>query len=129
MLACGSSDANISVFTARTDGGWDTSSMDDEAHPVGVRSVSWAPSTAPGALVCSALLHPLHNLCSGGCDNTVKLWKLHHGTSLHTFSVYMEPAFTHHGTSLHTFSVYSTKGRAVDHKFTPNIYIYICYLF
>ncbi|KAG6606755.1 Protein transport protein SEC13-like B, partial [Cucurbita argyrosperma subsp. sororia] len=88
VLACGSSDANISVFTARADGGWDTSSMDDEAHPVGVRSVSWAPSTAPGALVCSALLHPLHNLCSGGCDNTVKLWKLHHGTSLHTFSVY-----------------------------------------
>ena len=79
----------ISLYSLQeADGGWDTSSMDDEAHPVGVRSVSWAPSTAPGALVCSALLHPLHNLCSGGCDNTVKLWKLHHGTSIHTFSVY-----------------------------------------
>ncbi|KAF2317273.1 hypothetical protein GH714_019262 [Hevea brasiliensis] len=44
-LACGSSDGNISVFTARPDGGWDTSRI-DQAHPVGVTSVSWAPSTA-----------------------------------------------------------------------------------
>ncbi|CAN1215745.1 Protein transport protein SEC13 homolog B [Linum perenne] len=78
-LACGSSDGNISVFTARGDGGWDTSRI-DQAHPVGVTSVSWAPSTAPGALVCSGLLDPVQKLCSGGCDNTVKVWKLYNGT-------------------------------------------------
>ncbi|KAK8633485.1 hypothetical protein V6N13_014330 [Hibiscus sabdariffa] len=78
-LACGSSDGNISVFTARADGGWDVSRI-DQAHPVGVTSVSWAPSTAPGALVGSGLLDPVQKLCSGGCDNTVKVWKLYNGT-------------------------------------------------
>ncbi|KAI9390142.1 hypothetical protein POPTR_008G141300v4 [Populus trichocarpa] len=77
-LACGSSDGNISVFTARADGNWDTSRI-DQAHPVGVTSVSWAPSTAPGALVGSGLLDPVQKLCSGGCDNTVKVWKLYNG--------------------------------------------------
>ncbi|GLT66281.1 hypothetical protein SLA2020_386520 [Shorea laevis] len=77
-LACGSTDGNISVFTARTDGGWDTSRI-DQAHPVGVTSVSWAPSAAPGALVGSGLLDPVHKLCSGGCDNTVEVWKLYNG--------------------------------------------------
>ncbi|XP_047334203.1 protein transport protein SEC13 homolog B-like [Impatiens glandulifera] len=60
-LACGSSDGNISIFTSRSDGGWD-SSMIEQAHPVGVTSVSWAPS--------------VQKLVSGGCDNTVKVWKL-----------------------------------------------------
>ncbi|KAE9598497.1 hypothetical protein Lal_00027051 [Lupinus albus] len=77
-LACGSSDGNISVFTARADGGWDTSKI-DQAHPVGVTSVSWAPSMAPGALVGAGLFDPVQKLCSGGCDNTVKVWKLTNG--------------------------------------------------
>ncbi|KAK7247271.1 hypothetical protein RIF29_42151 [Crotalaria pallida] len=77
-LACGSSDGNISVFTARADDGWDTSKI-DQAHPVGVTSVSWAPSTAPGALVGASLLDPVQKLCSGGCDSTVKVWKLTNG--------------------------------------------------
>ncbi|XP_020251386.1 protein transport protein SEC13 homolog B-like [Asparagus officinalis] len=78
-LACGSSDGNISVFTARPDGGWDTTKI-DQAHQVGVTSVSWAPSTAPGALVGSGLLDPVYKLVSGGCDNTVKVWKLFNGS-------------------------------------------------
>ncbi|CAN6834674.1 unnamed protein product [Brassica oleracea] len=78
-LACGSSDGNISVFTGRGDGGWDTTKI-DQAHPVGVTSVSWAPSTAPGALVSSGLLDPVYKLASGGCDNTVKVWKLSNGS-------------------------------------------------
>ncbi|KAG5027315.1 hypothetical protein JHK86_023229 [Glycine max] len=77
-LACGSSDGNISVLTARADGGWDTVRI-DQAHPVGVTSVSWAPSMAPGALVGAGLLDPVQKLCSGGCDNTVKVWKLNNG--------------------------------------------------
>ncbi|KAH0889238.1 hypothetical protein HID58_051667 [Brassica napus] len=78
-LACGSSDGNISVFTGRADGGWDTTKI-DQAHPVGVTSVSWAPATAPGALVSSGLLDPVYKLASGGCDNTVKVWKLSNGS-------------------------------------------------
>lgn len=77
-LACGSSDGNISVFTARSDGSWDISRI-EPAHPVGVTSVSWAPSTAPGALVGLNMLNPVLKLVSGGCDNTVKVWKLHDG--------------------------------------------------
>ncbi|CAL9779646.1 unnamed protein product [Musa acuminata subsp. burmannicoides] len=77
-LACGSSDGNISVFTARTDGGWDTTRI-DQAHPVGVTSVTWAPALAPGVLVGSGQLDPVQKLASGGCDNTVKVWKFYNG--------------------------------------------------
>ncbi|KAG9440364.1 hypothetical protein H6P81_020529 [Aristolochia fimbriata] len=80
-LACGSSDGNISVYTARSDGGWDRTAI-DQAHPVGVTSVSWAPATAPGALVGGsggALDQPVQKLVSGGCDNTLKVWKLSNG--------------------------------------------------
>lgn len=77
-LACGLADGNISVYTARSDNGWDTTKI-DQAHPVGVTSVSWAPSMAPGALVGSGSLEPVQKLASGGCDNTVKVWKLYNG--------------------------------------------------
>ncbi|KZV55869.1 hypothetical protein F511_15719 [Dorcoceras hygrometricum] len=77
-LACGSSDGNITVYTAQSDGGWETTKI-DQAHPVGVTSVSWAPSMGPGALVGSGMLDPVHKLASGGCDNTVKVWKLYNG--------------------------------------------------
>ncbi|THU47728.1 hypothetical protein C4D60_Mb09t18690 [Musa balbisiana] len=138
-LACGSSDGNISVFTARTDGGWDTTRI-DQAHPVGVTSVTWAPALAPGTLVGKIVQNlgyqrencerkengsiqkirdkerckfhkrkvnkyanvtavravsrtlklylssifictpaPPFKLASGGCDNTVKVWKLYNG--------------------------------------------------
>jgi len=81
-LACGSSDGNISVFTARSDGGWDTTRI-DQAHPVGVTSVSWAPAMAPGALISagpSGQYEYVQKLTSGGCDNTVKVWKLTNGS-------------------------------------------------
>ncbi|KAI7979159.1 hypothetical protein LOK49_Contig480G00002 [Camellia lanceoleosa] len=77
-LACGSSDGNISVFTARSDGGWDTTRI-DQAHPLGVTSVSWAPSMAPGTIVGCGILDPIQKLASGGCDNTIKVWKLYNG--------------------------------------------------
>nr|CAB3471742.1 unnamed protein product [Digitaria exilis] len=81
-LACGSSDGNISVFTARSDGGWDTTRI-DQAHPVGVTAVSWAPAMAPGALISagsSGQYEYVQKLASGGCDNTVKVWKLTNGS-------------------------------------------------
>ncbi|XP_074285349.1 protein transport protein SEC13 homolog B-like [Silene latifolia] len=77
-LASGSSDGNIMVYTARSDGGWDSTRI-DQAHPVGVTSVSWAPATGPGALVGSGGHDLVQKLCSGGCDNTVKVWKLYNG--------------------------------------------------
>lgn len=79
ILACGSSDGNICIYTSRSDSiGWDTSRIDG-AHPVGVTSVSWAPSMGPGALVGSGPIEPVQKLASGGCDNTVKVWKLFNG--------------------------------------------------
>uniref|UniRef100_A0A0D9V7L1 Uncharacterized protein n=1 Tax=Leersia perrieri TaxID=77586 RepID=A0A0D9V7L1_9ORYZ len=81
-LACGSSDGNISVFSARSDGGWETTRI-DQAHPVGVTSVSWAPAMAPGALINSGpsgQFEYVQKLASGGCDNTVKVWKLYNGS-------------------------------------------------
>ncbi|KAK2630745.1 hypothetical protein QOZ80_6AG0536560 [Eleusine coracana subsp. coracana] len=81
-LACGSSDGNISVFITRADGVWDTTRI-DQAHPVGVTSVSWAPAMAPGALITtgpSGQFEYVQKLASGGCDNTVKVWKLTNGS-------------------------------------------------
>ncbi|KAK1295501.1 hypothetical protein QJS10_CPA16g01622 [Acorus calamus] len=80
-LACGSSDGNISVHTASPDGsGWDTARI-DQAHPVGVTSVSWAPSSAPGSLVGvgGGAAAAVRKIASGGCDNTVKVWRLENG--------------------------------------------------
>ncbi|XP_024022502.1 protein transport protein SEC13 homolog B [Morus notabilis] len=75
-LACGSSDGNISVFIARSDGsGWDTSRI-ERAHPLGVTSVSWA-TPKPSAL--SDAKDTVWRLCSGGFDNNVKVWKLDNG--------------------------------------------------
>lgn len=74
-LACGSSDGSISIFTVRADSSWDSAKIDG-AHPVGVLSVSWAPPTAPGSLIGIGSDEPIRKLVSGGCDNTVKVWKL-----------------------------------------------------
>ncbi|KAG7997732.1 hypothetical protein I3843_01G224300 [Carya illinoinensis] len=77
-LTCGSSDGNILIFVAKLDGGWDTLRI-DKARSLGVTFVSWALSTALDALVGFGLLNPVQKLCFGGCDNTVKVWKLYEG--------------------------------------------------
>ncbi|KAK4409901.1 protein transport protein SEC13A [Sesamum angolense] len=78
-LASCSYDGKVIIWKeAQSEGGWDTTKI-DQAHPVGVTSVSWAPSMAPGALVGSGVLEPVQKLASGGCDNTVKVWKLYNG--------------------------------------------------
>lgn len=72
-LACGSSDGTISVLTHKPDGSWEKVKI-EQAHPVGVTSVSWAPASAPGSLI-GPDPGPVQKLASGGCDNTVKVWK------------------------------------------------------
>lgn len=53
------------------------------AHGLGVNSVSWAPSTAPGSLVSSTASPTTPSLpppaaqrrfVTGGCDNVLKIW-------------------------------------------------------
>jgi protein transport protein SEC13 len=78
VLAAGSSDGTISVFTHKTDGTWEKTKI-EQAHPVGVTSVSWAPSSAPGSLVGENNSGLVQKLASGGCDNTAKVWKCHEG--------------------------------------------------
>ncbi|KAH7365131.1 hypothetical protein KP509_18G010400 [Ceratopteris richardii] len=77
ILACGSSDGTISVFTQREDGSWDKVKI-PQAHSVGVTSVSWSPAAALGSLV-GPYYSPVQKLVSGGCDNTVKVWKFSDG--------------------------------------------------
>ncbi|EFJ19975.1 hypothetical protein SELMODRAFT_109958 [Selaginella moellendorffii] len=77
-LACGSSDGTISVLTNKPDGSWDRVKI-QQAHPVGVTSVSWAPSASPGSLLGDGRAGLIQKLVSGGCDNTVKVWKFADG--------------------------------------------------
>ena len=49
MLACGSSDGDITVLTFK-DGAWSSDRIRG-AHKQGVTSVSWAPAAPPGSLV------------------------------------------------------------------------------
>ncbi|RWR82822.1 protein transport protein SEC13 B-like protein [Cinnamomum micranthum f. kanehirae] len=81
ILASACSEGSISVFSQRPDGSWDSARI-NQAHSVGVTSVSWAPSTAPGSLISSssAADQPVYKLASSGCDNTVKVWKLFNGS-------------------------------------------------
>ncbi|EFJ27600.1 hypothetical protein SELMODRAFT_94917 [Selaginella moellendorffii] len=85
ILACGSSDSSISIFTAKqgnASAAWDKTKI-GSAHEGGVTAVSWAPALAPGALVSSQPAS--HNtyvfkLVSCGCDNTVKVWRFSDGS-------------------------------------------------
>eukprot|EP00270_Netrium_digitus_P001107 TRINITY_DN1121_c0_g1_i1.p1 TRINITY_DN1121_c0_g1~~TRINITY_DN1121_c0_g1_i1.p1 ORF type:complete len:304 (+),score=55.49 TRINITY_DN1121_c0_g1_i1:392-1303(+) len=77
-LASASSDGSIGVFTFRPgEGSWDVQRI-TQAHTVGVMSVSWAPASAPGSLLSAAKVS-LPKFVSGGCDNSVRIWKLEEG--------------------------------------------------
>ncbi len=75
LFACGSSDGSISIVSLSGDGNWHARKIED-AHPTGCTSVSWAPtfpmdnenSTSSSTLSAKRLV-------SGGCDNTVKIWR------------------------------------------------------
>jgi protein transport protein SEC13 len=73
LLACASSDGNVSVLEFKDN------SMEHQifqAHGIGVNSVSWAPSTAPGSLVSSnpGAAGGVRRFVTGGSDNVLKLW-------------------------------------------------------
>jgi len=74
LLACASSDGTVSVIEYKSDGSFDSAKISN-AHAIGVTAVSWAPSTAPGALVSGqASGQQVKRLVTAGCDNTVKVW-------------------------------------------------------
>ncbi|PWN50591.1 protein transport protein SEC13 [Violaceomyces palustris] len=81
ILACASSDGNVSVLTFNNDGTWAVDIV--SAHPIGCNAVSWAPATVPGSLLSaqsnedasSAANKPVKRFASAGCDNTVKIWQ------------------------------------------------------
>jgi protein transport protein SEC13 len=75
LLACGSSDATISILSCSPDGSaWESKKIPN-AHTTGCNAVSWAPatSTLPGLDVSKST--PVKRVVSGGCDNIVKIWK------------------------------------------------------
>ena len=76
VLACGSSDGQISLITGNVDGSWSTETF--VAHKLGVNAVSWAPYSAAGSLLSHSSSQQNNNasprLVSGGCDAKVKIW-------------------------------------------------------
>ncbi|CEH17554.1 wd40 repeat-like protein [Ceraceosorus bombacis] len=85
ILACASSDGNVSVLTFNDDGTWAVDMV--AAHPIGANAVSWAPAAVPGSLISSqqpaaaaggatADVPKVRRFASGGCDNSVKIWEL-----------------------------------------------------
>ncbi|KAK9134040.1 hypothetical protein Scep_013568 [Stephania cephalantha] len=95
VLASCSYDGKVIIWKEGNQNEWTQSHVFSE-HKSSVNSISWAPhelglslasdlgfmgsATAPGALVGSGLLEPVQKLVSGGCDNTVKVWKLYNGS-------------------------------------------------
>lgn len=78
VLACGSSDASISILTNTADSTvWEAKKIPN-AHTIGCNAVSWAPATSPLPGIDASNLSrsaPVKRLVSGGCDNLIKIWK------------------------------------------------------
>ncbi|XP_058467896.1 protein SEC13 homolog [Malaya genurostris] len=78
ILACGSSDGSISILTANVEAGtWDSKKISN-AHSIGCNTVSWCPATTPDAAFDqkpSKSNIVVKRLVTGGCDNSVKIWK------------------------------------------------------
>jgi len=78
VLACGSSDGQISLLTGNSDGSWSAETF--LAHKLGVNAVSWAPFSSAGSLLSNAAQNATGvdssspRLVSGGCDSKVKVW-------------------------------------------------------
>lgn len=85
ILACGSSDGSISVLTCNTESGMFENKKIPNAHTIGCNALSWCPSAVPEAAfdqrgkqnssASNGIAANVKRLVSGGCDNTVKIWK------------------------------------------------------
>lgn len=90
VLACASSDGNVSILTFNDDGSWNVDVV--AAHPLGCNAVSWAPAAVPGSLITAQGSQPsggadkdglsaagssqaVKRFASAGCDNIVKIWE------------------------------------------------------
>ncbi|CDK29261.1 unnamed protein product [Kuraishia capsulata CBS 1993] len=76
ILLCTSSDGKASVVEFLEDG--TTSTISFQAHAIGVNSGSWAPPAAPSSALGQtngAKDQEARRLCTGGCDNLVKIWR------------------------------------------------------
>lgn len=85
ILACGSSDGSISILTCNTESGMFESKKIPNAHTIGCNALSWCPSAVPEAAfdqrgkqnsaATNGIASQVKRFVSGGCDNTVKVWK------------------------------------------------------
>ncbi|KAF2317276.1 hypothetical protein GH714_019306 [Hevea brasiliensis] len=78
LLASCSYDGRVIIWKEGNQNEWTQAHVFDD-HKSSVNSIAWAPHERL-VLVGSGLLDPVQKLCSGGCDNTVKVWKLYNGT-------------------------------------------------
>lgn len=78
ILACGSSDGSISILTCNIENQtWDVKKIPN-AHTIGCNAVSWCPATTPEPAFDQRPTKGqfgIKRLVSGGCDNSVKIWK------------------------------------------------------
>lgn len=74
LLACASSDGNVSVLEFR-DNNWNSAIF--HAHGLGVNAVSWAPAGLAGSLARKDGGNSpiLRRFATGGSDNQVKIWE------------------------------------------------------
>ena len=84
ILACGSSDGTISILTCNTETGMFDVKKITNAHTIGCNALSWCPSSLPDAAFdqrskqnasTNGIQTQVKRFVSGGCDNTVKIWK------------------------------------------------------
>jgi len=84
ILACGSSDGTISVLTCNTETGAFDFKKIPNAHTIGCNALGWCPSAVPEPAFDqrnkqnsngSSTPVQVKRFVSGGCDNTVKVWK------------------------------------------------------
>jgi len=69
VLAAGCSDGHVYIFSLADDQKWHVEVLN--AHNGGCNAVSWGPAYAkPGASQA-----PIKQLVTGGCDNTIKIWR------------------------------------------------------
>lgn len=83
IVACGSSDGSISILTCNVEyATWEYKKISN-AHTIGCNAVSWCPSTVPepafdqrtSKTTSNSSGTQIKRLVSGGCDNSVKIWK------------------------------------------------------